>query len=105
MKPVDAVGGERAAQVALKGFIRKRLSRYMAERNEPEASATSGLSSAYLHFGHIGARGRGENPRARKMDAETTIEEDRRAQERLVGRIGRRRGISRPTRHVAGTRI
>ncbi|HYW80736.1 MAG TPA: deoxyribodipyrimidine photo-lyase [Thermoguttaceae bacterium] len=50
--PVDIVGGPHAARKALKQFLRKRLADYVADRNHPDADATSGLSP-YLHFGHI----------------------------------------------------
>jgi len=46
------VGGERAARDALSKFLDDHLESYSAERNEPDRSATSGLSP-YLHFGHI----------------------------------------------------
>jgi deoxyribodipyrimidine photo-lyase len=38
----------------LRRFLDTRLHRYAAERNQPEAEATSGLSP-YLHFGHVSA--------------------------------------------------
>jgi deoxyribodipyrimidine photo-lyase len=47
-------GGCRAARAALERFIEKKLARYAAERNHPDADAGSGLSP-YLHFGHISA--------------------------------------------------
>ncbi len=50
--PVVLPGGEPAARAALARFVTGRLSRYAAERNEPEAEAASGLSP-YLHFGHL----------------------------------------------------
>ena len=46
-------GGTDAALVALRGFIRDRLSDYASDRNHPEIDATSQLSP-YLHFGQIG---------------------------------------------------
>jgi deoxyribodipyrimidine photo-lyase len=51
--PVPYAGGPVAAHAALDDFIAHRLARY-AERNHPDADATSGLSP-YLHFGHISA--------------------------------------------------
>ena len=33
-------------------FLKKKLSRYRAERNEPDLDATSGFSP-FLHFGHL----------------------------------------------------
>ncbi len=45
-------GGAEAARTRLKSFLRHRLERYGADRNEPETDGTSGLSP-YLHFGHI----------------------------------------------------
>ncbi len=54
VRPVATRGGPRAAQAALGRFLRERLSRYAAERNEPEQDVTSGLSP-YLHWGHISA--------------------------------------------------
>jgi deoxyribodipyrimidine photo-lyase len=47
-------GGPRAAQSCLREFLASRLSRYVDERNDPDAEASSGLSP-YLHFGHISA--------------------------------------------------
>lgn len=47
-------GGAAAARMRLKNFLRHRLERYGADRNEPELDGTSGLSP-YLHFGHISA--------------------------------------------------
>ena len=49
---VEARGGAAAAGRRCDGFISERLSRYDADRNQPELDATSGLSP-YLHFGHI----------------------------------------------------
>lgn len=51
--PAAFEGGETVAKNVLKQFLSARLSRYAAERSEPEADAASGLSP-YLHFGHIG---------------------------------------------------
>jgi len=48
------VGGEVAGQSALKKFLHSNLSKYLSERNDPDAHVTSGLSP-YLHFGHVGA--------------------------------------------------
>ncbi|MGB8475183.1 MAG: hypothetical protein WCE61_13960, partial [Candidatus Acidiferrum sp.] len=50
--PVAVRGGTTTAQAHLKEFLRNKLHGYLEERNEPEQSATSGLSP-YLHFGHI----------------------------------------------------
>ncbi len=47
-------GGAREAERRLDAFVRERLHRYAAERNEPAARVTSGLSP-YLHFGQISA--------------------------------------------------
>lgn len=44
-------GGSKAARQALKRFTKERIAQY-AERNQPEAEVTSGLSP-YLHFGHL----------------------------------------------------
>ena len=52
--PAGIKGGNLAAQKAMEDFLQHKLSRYAAERNEPEADVTSGLSP-YLHFGHISA--------------------------------------------------
>ncbi len=52
--PVAVRGGPGAAQALLARFLKERLSRYAAERNEPEQDVTSGLSP-YLHYGHISA--------------------------------------------------
>ena len=52
--PVESVsGGAMAAGAVLRAFV-GNLKRYGEERNDPDAAASSGLSS-YLHFGHIGA--------------------------------------------------
>jgi deoxyribodipyrimidine photo-lyase len=50
----NVVGGEAAGRKVLEKFIRENLGRYVTDRNDPDAHATSGLSP-YLHFGHIGA--------------------------------------------------
>jgi deoxyribodipyrimidine photo-lyase len=47
----SATGGQRAAQAALRRFIR-RIDRYAEERNRLDVDITSGLSP-YLHFGHL----------------------------------------------------
>jgi deoxyribodipyrimidine photo-lyase len=49
--PSGAAGRAQAKRVLLR-FLRERLHRYAAEKNEPSAHATSELS-AHLHFGHI----------------------------------------------------
>lgn len=48
------VGGEMAGRTVLERFLKDALSRYVTDRNDPDAHATSGLSP-YLHFGHIGS--------------------------------------------------
>jgi deoxyribodipyrimidine photo-lyase len=45
-------GGPVTAGAVLEEFLSKRFERYAAEKNHPDADATSGLSP-YLHFGHI----------------------------------------------------
>ena len=50
--PAPIQGGPRAAAAALERFLEDRLGRYGADRNQPSAEVTSGLSP-YLHFGHI----------------------------------------------------
>ncbi len=50
---VASRGGVRAAREALDRFVSVRLSEY-ADRNQPEAEVTSGLSP-FLHFGHLSA--------------------------------------------------
>lgn len=45
-------GGSGAATRALDRFVGERLSRYLADGNQPDEDATSGLSP-YLHFGHV----------------------------------------------------
>ena len=45
-------GGQSAAEAQLETFLRRRLSRYADERNQPEEEVASGLSP-WLHFGHI----------------------------------------------------
>jgi deoxyribodipyrimidine photo-lyase len=52
--PVAGDGGRTNGKRVLRRFLRERLHRYAAEKNEPSAHATSGLSP-YLHFGHISA--------------------------------------------------
>jgi deoxyribodipyrimidine photo-lyase len=47
-----AIGGADAAQGRWQSFLRKQLTDYRDNRNEPHAEATSNLSP-YLHFGHI----------------------------------------------------
>lgn len=49
------IPGERAAQAALKSFVKSRLSNYNSGRNNPNFNAQSGLSP-YLHFGHLSAQ-------------------------------------------------
>ena len=46
--------GERAARVALDGFLREKLSFYDSDRNDPTIDGQSNLSP-YLHFGTISA--------------------------------------------------
>ncbi|KIG17780.1 Deoxyribodipyrimidine photolyase, type II [Enhygromyxa salina] len=50
---IPDVGGSQAARARLRAFVATGLERY-AERNQPAAEVTSGLS-AYLHWGQIGA--------------------------------------------------
>ena len=50
--------GARGGKRVLRRFLKERLHRYAAEKNEPSAHATSELSP-YLHFGHISPAGRG----------------------------------------------
>ncbi|MGB5525519.1 MAG: deoxyribodipyrimidine photolyase [Gemmatimonadota bacterium] len=45
-------GGGQAAADRLDDFLRRALSRYAAERSQPDEDVASGLSP-YLHFGHI----------------------------------------------------
>lgn len=52
--PSPVVGGSDAAAAALARFADERLSRYGAERNQPDDDMASGLSP-YLHFGHLSA--------------------------------------------------
>ncbi|MEI6758383.1 MAG: deoxyribodipyrimidine photo-lyase [Chlorobium sp.] len=47
--------GEKAAQTNLESFLQKKLASYAAQRNDPNAGATSHLSP-YLHFGQISAQ-------------------------------------------------
>ncbi len=51
--PVEEAGGAEAGRRRLRDFV-DRLDRYDEHRNEPEADATSRLSS-FLHYGHVGA--------------------------------------------------
>jgi deoxyribodipyrimidine photo-lyase len=48
----SVTGGRLAAEKQLAHFLKHNLRRYAAQRNQPTAHATSGLSP-YLHFGHI----------------------------------------------------
>jgi len=54
ISPVESRGGFRAGQHQLDRFLEDRLEQYGEDRNQPEESATSGLSP-YLHFGHVSA--------------------------------------------------
>ena len=45
-------GGSREAKRLLRGFVQRKLSNYIQDRNHPEREGTSRLSP-YLHFGHI----------------------------------------------------
>ncbi|MBD3246664.1 MAG: deoxyribodipyrimidine photo-lyase [Candidatus Omnitrophica bacterium] len=47
--------GENHAAKALKNFVERRLSRFRAQRNDPNAGAVSDLSP-YLHFGQLSAQ-------------------------------------------------
>ena len=49
---VETVGGSSAANQRAADFIKRKLSRYSEERNEPQKEMSSGLSP-YLHFGHL----------------------------------------------------
>ena len=49
------VPGEGAARTALRQFIKRRLSLYADERNDPNCDGQSGLSP-YLHFGQLSAQ-------------------------------------------------
>jgi deoxyribodipyrimidine photo-lyase len=50
--PASARGGSIAAERIWRSFLKRRLARYLEDRNEPELEGASGLS-AYLHFGHM----------------------------------------------------
>ena len=52
--PVPDEGGAVRGLKRLDRFLKKGLSRYAADRNQPALDVTSGLSP-YLHFGHISA--------------------------------------------------
>lgn len=52
--PAPTHGGAGAGERALARFLDERLERYVAERDDPDAEVTSGLSP-YLHWGHISA--------------------------------------------------
>ncbi|AKT42956.1 deoxyribodipyrimidine photolyase [Chondromyces crocatus] len=52
--PVPTRGGSVAAERALTRFLDEQLDLYVADRNEPDAEATSHLSP-YLHWGHLSA--------------------------------------------------
>ena len=50
--PAPLQGGHSSARKQMTEFLKKKLSRYGEERNEPELDATSGFSP-FLHFGHL----------------------------------------------------
>jgi deoxyribodipyrimidine photo-lyase len=50
--PSPIRGGPQAARKALTYFLERGLERYGSEHNQPDSSASSGLSP-YLHFGHV----------------------------------------------------
>ncbi len=52
--PAAFGGGTTAAQRSLRTFLQGRLACYVADHNEPDRDAGSGLSP-YLHFGHLSA--------------------------------------------------
>jgi len=52
--PIEDRGGSEAGQRTLSRFLDERLASYGENRNQPEETATSGLSP-YLHFGHVSA--------------------------------------------------
>jgi len=54
VRPVDLRGGPAVGAKVLREFIARRLARYGAERNQPDADAASGLSP-YLHWGFVSA--------------------------------------------------
>lgn len=47
--------GEKAAQAAMRAFLKKKLARYADDRNDPIKDGQSGLSP-YLHFGQLSAQ-------------------------------------------------
>lgn len=51
-QPVARQGGARAGTARLVAFLDEGLSRYLDDRNHPDADAGSGLSP-WLHFGHV----------------------------------------------------
>ncbi len=56
VKPVsDREPGTKAGLSLMRSFIKKKLSGYDAQRNDPNLDGTSGLS-VYLHFGQISAQ-------------------------------------------------
>ncbi len=71
-------GGSVEAELRLKSFLRKKLSRYSSFHNEPSAHATSALSP-YLHFGHLSslqvALAVREYAQAHKLMADEFLEE------------------------------
>lgn len=52
--PAPFRGGPEEARRSLDAFVERWLPMYVADRNQPDVTATSGLSP-YLHFGHVGA--------------------------------------------------
>lgn len=52
VSPLETRGGMTAAADVLASFVKNKLSVYAAERNDPDADATSALSP-YLRWGHI----------------------------------------------------
>lgn len=51
----EFIPGEKAAQAAMKAFLKKGLSGYSQRRNDPTLVGQSNLSP-YLHFGHLSAQ-------------------------------------------------
>ncbi len=55
VREASMTGGPTAAKLCLDEFLKRRISIYAEERNQPDVEAASGLSP-YLHFGHISAQ-------------------------------------------------
>ena len=81
-------GGAAAADTRLRDFVRKKLSGYIVDRNEPSRDATSHLSP-YLHWGMVSARAVGLAVQAAGEDGGVREQADSFLEQLLV-----RRGVA-----------